>query len=329
MAMLASQGLSAQDCEPEHSSTDEFSGTTIHLYGGTLGNGGSLWYGYSFTVSAYIYKESEQNRMVVWMSYYQGLNDASVNTVDIPEGSLVRLKTAGGLREFTVSGVSDQKRKTGSKVRTTIMMSSAIGNDDLEHLSIYPIEMFQITPVGKESMTGEVTTRKGEHFQQQVWCFLNSKPSTPLPGTPQKSKSRELEQGCKYLEPSFGLAYTGIHGRFEYFVQDKVSLGGGMGYAFGSRGGLKLSLVYFAPIIRYYAATNSTTGLYMGLSLGYASGKQYIDSPYVGRVEEPASGLYYDIHVGVKHKIASKLFLLGELGVSKGSLLRVGVAVPL
>ncbi len=321
--------LGAQDCDPERTSTDDFTGETFQFYGGTLGDGGSLWFGYSFKVSAFVYKENDKSQIVFWLVYYQGLNDAGVDNVVIPEGSLVRLKTEGGIRGFTVTEVSSQKRKTGSKVMTTIFITSDISEEELKYLSLNPIEMFQITPTGKQSMTGDVTSRKAENFQQQIWCFQNTSTAPPFPRKRQSSSGNELEKGCKYLEPSLGLLYGGIHGRFEYFSGDKFSIGIGAGYVSGDEDGIEITATHFAPFVRYYLLTKRNSAAYLGLSLGYVKATATVNTIF-GDISGEATGTYYDFYLGGKYKVAEKLFLNGELGLAPdGSVLRAGVSISL
>lgn len=335
--------LKSQDCEPEEQIEDEFSGEVFNFYGSSLGSSRSLIYGYSFNVSMFVMEDEGVPYITVWLNYTQGRNDAAVNDFQIPEGSQVRIKTTGGLLEFSVQEVLVQKRSSGSgRVLNMFRMYSPINDAELQHFQNYQIEKYQIVPTGSEPFSDEVSHGRAEDFQGQIQCYLTGSQDGFAPSSSQagssgvRRDSRHLEEGNQYIEAALGLLYFGGSGRFEHFITDDFSLGGSIGYVVGEESGADISAFHIAPTLRYYVYTRNATGVYMGVSLGYARAKAtgyvYRGFPYYDYVylEATVQGLYYDINIGVKGKVSESLFLLGEIGYAPdGSIIRAGVAFEL
>lgn len=335
--------LNAQNCEPDERIEDEFSGVVYDFYGSSMGSSRSLIYGYSFYVSMYVMEDEGIPYFSVWLNYYQGQNDASINDFQIPEGSQIRIKTTGGLQEFSVQEVLTQKRNAGSgKVLNMFRMYSPISEEQLQHFQNYQIEKYQIVPTGKEPFSDDVSHGKAEDFQAQIQCYLTGSSSgmdntTSVPArSGVRTDGRHLEEENQYVEVALGLAYFGGSGRYEYFVSDNFTIGASMGYVVGEEGGADVSAFHIAPMIRYYVYTKNNLGVYLGMSLGYArakaSGILYRGFPYYDYtyVETTAQGLYYDFNIGVKGRIADPIFILGEIGYAPdGSVIRAGIALEL
>lgn len=333
----------AQDCEPDEQIEDEMSGIVYNFYGSSLGSSRSLLYGYSFYVSMYVMEDEGVPYLTVWLNYYQGQNDASINDFQIPEGSQIRVKTTGGLLEFSVKETQTQKRSTGSgKVLNMFRMYADITKEQLEHFRDYQIEKYQIVPSDSDPFSDDVSHGKAEDFQEQIRCYLTRTSKTMensmiIPNrSGARTDGRHLEEGNQYVEVALGLAYFGGSGRFEHFLTDDFTVGATIGYVVGEDNGADISAFHIAPQVRYYIYTKKDLGVYLGLSLGYArakaSGYVYRGWPYLDFVyaETTTQGLFYDFNLGIKGRISDPLFLLGEIGYAPdGSVLRVGVAMEL
>lgn len=123
-------------------------------------------------------------------------------------------------------------------------------------------------------------------------------------------------QGTKIKTPA-------LYGSYEYFVSERLSLGGLLGYStlsfstldYGDDGAEeteeKTSNINIGGLVNYYFGTSDTLNLYMGGGFGYGSG-------LIG-------GFLYEMHAGARYALSDSLALNSELGFG-ASLLKLGVS---
>ncbi len=171
--VLHSFGVQAQKCKPYNSYKDEFKGLTYNFYGGKLDYKKNMLEGTSTTVSVVIYTSQEYSILALKIEIFQGLNDASVNSIEMGDSSQFMLKTESGIMEFTADVVGRSKSKFADKILTTTELSVSISKEQIETLASHPILMYQVLPVNYSVIQGEVNEGNGEKIRLQFNCFKN------------------------------------------------------------------------------------------------------------------------------------------------------------
>ncbi len=124
-------------------------------------------------------------------------------------------------------------------------------------------------------------------------------------------------QGAKIKTPA-------VYGTYEYFVGDRISVGGLLGYSQTSvevhnwteqrYEEEKESNISAGGLVRYYLVRNEQWDVYFGTALGYASAL--------------TGGFLYEFAGGTRYAVSDKIALHSELGFGQ-SLLKAGVSFNL
>lgn len=164
--------LFSQDCKPDQTIVDDFTEEETDVWGGKLGSAGSLFLqGVKQHLSVYAYEKENDLFIELVLSYRQGESDASVNLIEIPEGSKFYLKTDEKILSFTAKNVYTKKRKLSNATYTFSTLLSEMKESDLDVLSHSEISMFRVIPLDREKIEGDVKQNKSNHLLSQFNCL--------------------------------------------------------------------------------------------------------------------------------------------------------------
>ncbi|MFT6502929.1 MAG: hypothetical protein ACJASQ_003061 [Crocinitomicaceae bacterium] len=166
----------AQDCKPYKKIKDGFLNKQISTYGAKIGTERSMLLGVTATSYVLATKTNDSTYSLIFnMQYYQKGNDASVNDIHYPTGTVFDLRTAQGVKAYTSETARNMKRKVSSKILSICELVVTVSKKDIEYLRDNALLAYRITPHDGSTTQGTVDEKKALKLQLQMNCLLNGK----------------------------------------------------------------------------------------------------------------------------------------------------------
>lgn len=161
----------AQKCKPAVSTVDKFTEQKLEGWGGKLGSSRNMFQGVSQNLKLHIGTLEGKMFVEISVQYMQKGYDASVNEIDIPKGSLFKIKTEKGILTFTANKSQRAKRKRSGYLTTVINLTADLTEEQLNDLSSSLITMYRIEPEESEAIKGTVKSRRAKKLMKQFNCY--------------------------------------------------------------------------------------------------------------------------------------------------------------
>jgi hypothetical protein len=163
----------AQDCKPYKRIKDDFLNKQISTYGAKIGTERSMLLGVTATSYVLATKTNDSTYSLIFnMQYYQKGNDAGVNNIHYPTGTIFDLRTAQGVKAYTSETVRNMKRKVSSKTLSICELVVTVSKKDIEYLRDNPLLAYRITPHEGSTTQGTVDEKKALKLRLQMNCLL-------------------------------------------------------------------------------------------------------------------------------------------------------------
>lgn len=169
--LIASTSIYAQKCKPAVLNVDELTEQKVEGWGGKLGSSRNLFQGVSQNLNFYIGSVDGKKYAEITVQYTQKGNDASVNEIDIPKGSVFRLRTGEGIITLSTDKSQKIKRKAAGYLITGVSLTAELTEEQLESLSNNLITMYRIEPEDSEPINGDVNEKTANKLMEQFNCF--------------------------------------------------------------------------------------------------------------------------------------------------------------
>ncbi len=149
------------------------------------------------------------------------------------------------------------------------------------------------------------------------------------------SFAQGYEKGSKIINAGIGFGLSGIYGDaqmppisvgFQYGLEDKISVGGIVGFSTSSYGYEDWKWDYTYIIIGargeyHFLEPSNKLDAYAGITAGYNIAS--VSEPdgyknYWGGYEAESSYFIYGVHVGARYAVSDKIGIFGELGYGIG-----------